>query len=677
MNLLKQSMLLMATTVIMFSCTGSKKEHVGIDPANLDLSVKPGDNFYQYANGGWIKKYPLPPEYSRYGSFDKLQEDNDKMVHDLVLNLSKETNQSGSIEQKIGDFFASGMDSSAIEKEGINPIKPELDKINSASSVKDIQQLIAHLQSIGMDPLFSFYGEADSKNSEMMIANLSQGGLGLNDRDYYVLKDKHSQDIREEYVKYVSKMLSLAGYTPEQCKTWSALIMNIETRLARASKTRLQLRDPEANYHKMKLADVQTLAPNYDWQGFFTGVGLSKPGDINVGQPDFFKEVNTMLKDVSVDDWKVYLSWNLINNMAAYLNSKIVEEHFEFYGKFMGGAKVMRPRWRRVLSSTNSTMGEALGQMYVKKYFPPSSKERVAKLVENLRLALSERIKNLSWMGDSTKQKALEKLAAIRVKIGYPDKWRDFSNLEVKPGVYAQNIMNGAKFNFDFDVSQMNKPVDHTRWGMTPQTVNAYYNPSDNEIVFPAAILQPPFFFADGDDAVNYGAIGVVIGHEITHGFDDQGRQYDKKGNLTDWWTATDAKLFKDRANVLAQQFNSFVVSDSTHANGNLTLGENLADLGGLNIAYAALQKALKENPAPEKIDGFTPEQRFFLAYAHVWTNNIADKEILRRTTEDVHSLGKYRVNGPLPNLPEFHKAFGIKEGDPMYLPENKRAIIW
>jgi putative endopeptidase len=670
-------MLLMAIATIIFSCTGSKKEHVGIDPANLDLSVKPGDNFYLYANGGWIKKYPLPPEYSRYGSFDKLQEDNDKMVHDLVLNLSKEANQPGSIAQKIGDFFASGMDSATIEKEGISPLKPELENINKATSLKEIQQLIAQLQSIGMDPLFSFYGEADSKNSEMMIANLSQGGLGLNDRDYYVLTDKHSQEIRTEYVNHIAKTFALAGYTPEQCKTMSSLVMTLETRLAKASKTRLELRDPEANYHKMKLADVQTLAPNYDWNGFFTGVGLSNPGDINVGQPEFFKEVNNALKDVSVDDWKVYLSWNLINNMAPYLNSKFVEQNFDFYGKFMGGAKVMRPRWRRVLGTTNRTMGEALGQMYVKKYFPASSKERVAKLVENLRFALSERIKNLSWMGDSTKQKALEKLAAIRVKIGYPDKWRDYSKLEIKPGAYAMNAMNGAKFNFDFEVSQINKPVDHTRWGMTPQTVNAYYNPSDNEIVFPAAILQPPFFFADGDDAVNYGAIGVVIGHEITHGFDDQGRQYDKKGNLTDWWTATDTKLFKERADVLVQQFNSFVVLDTTHANGRLTLGENIADLGGLNIAYTALQKALKESPAPEKIDGFTPEQRFFLAYAHVWGNNIADKEILRRTTEDVHSLGKYRVNGPLPNLPEFHKAFGIKEGDPMYLPENKRAIIW
>lgn len=667
----------MVIAISLLGCTHNKPKSVGIDPANLDTTVRPGDNFYLYANGGWLKNNPMPSEYSRYGSFDKLQEDNDKMVHDLVLELAKQTNQPGSIAQKIGDFFAAGMDSSTIEKEGINPLKPYLEKIQKASSVQDIQALIASLQTNGLDPLFSFYGEADSKNSEMMIASLYQGGLGLNDRDYYVATDKHSKEIQTEYVKHIAKILELAGYSAEQVKTWPSQIMAIETRLAKASKTRLELRDPEANYHKMKLADVQSLTPNYNWQGYFSGIGLSNPGDINVAQPEFFKEMNKMISDIPLDQWKVYLSWNLINNMTPFLSSGFVNEHFEFYGKFMGGAKTIRPRWRRVLNATSQNMGEALGQMYVQKYFPASSKERVAKLVENLRYALGERIKALTWMGDSTKQKAQEKLAAIRVKIGYPDKWRDFSNLNIKPGAYATNVLEGAKFNFAFEASQINKPVDHSRWGMTPQTVNAYYNPSDNEIVFPAAILQPPFFFPDGDDAVNYGAIGVVIGHEITHGFDDQGRQYDKKGNLTDWWTKKDAELFKERAQVLINQFNSFVALDSVHANGALTIGENIADLGGLNISYTALQKALKENPAPAKIDGLTPEQRFYLAYAHVWGNHITDKEILRRTKEDVHSLGKFRVNGPLPNLPEFHKAFDIKPGDAMYLSEDKRAVIW
>lgn len=666
----------MAIGMVMFSCTTTKQKSVGIDPANLDTTVKAGTDFYQFANGGWLKHNPMPPEFSRYGSFDKLQQDNDQMVHDLVMDISK-NKQADGIAKKIGAFFASGMDSAKIEKDGITPLKPYLEKIQKASSVKEIQELVAYFQSLGLDPLFSLYGEADSKNSEMMIASLYQGGLGLNDRDYYIATDKHSVEIRSEYVKHIGKMLAISSYSQEQCNTWPNQIMALETRLAKASKTRLELRDPEANYHKMKLADVQALSPDYNWQAYFNGIGLSNPGDINVGQPEFFKEMNKMIKDIPVEEWKIYLTWNVINNMASYLSSSFVNQNFEFYGKFMGGAKAMKPRWRRVLGATSNTMGEALGQMYVQKYFPQSSKDRVSKLVENLRFALGERIKNLSWMSDSTKQKAQEKLAAIRVKIGYPDKWRDFSGLQIEAGSYVGNVLSGQKFNVAFELSQINKPVDHTRWGMTPQTVNAYYNPSDNEIVFPAAILQPPFFFPDGDDAVNYGAIGVVIGHEITHGFDDQGRQYDKKGNLTDWWTKKDAELFKQRAEVLIQEFNSFKVQDTIHADGRLTIGENIADLGGLNISFTALQKALKENPAPEKIDGFTPAQRFYLAYAHVWGNHITDKEILRRTKEDVHSLGRFRVNGPLPNLAEFYKAFDIKPGDPMYLPEDKRAVIW
>jgi len=667
----------MSLGILLFSCMNKKNSSIGIDPANLDKNVKPSNDFYMYANGGWLKSHPMPAEYSRYGTFDKLQEDNDTMVHNLVLELSKQSNEPGSIAQKISDFFTSGMDSAQIEKEGTNPLKPELEKIQKASTIQDIQNIIARFHSYDIDPLFSFYGEPDSKNSKMMIASLSQGGLGLGDRDYYVADDKHSQEIRAEYVKHIAKMLNFAGYSADQGEKWSKQIMALETRLAKASKTRLALRDPEANYHKMKLADIQTLSPNYNWQGYFNAIGLSNPSDINVGQPEFFKEVNTMCKDVSIDEWKEYLTWTLINHMAPFLSSKFVNQNFEFFGKFMSGSKTIHPRWRRVLNTTSNVLGEALGQMYVQKYFPSSAKERVSNLVENLRYALGERIKDLTWMGDTTKKKALEKLAAIRVKIGYPDKWRNYSGIQIERTSYAANVLQGRNFNFEYELSLINKPVDHTRWGMTPQTVNAYYNPSDNEICFPAGILQPPFFFAKGDDAVNYGAIGVVIGHEITHGFDDQGRKYDKQGNLNDWWTDKDARLFNERAEVLIQQFNSFKVLDTTHADGRLTIGENIADLGGLNISYTALQKALKDQPAPALIDGFTPGQRFFLAYAHVWGQHITDKEILRRNKEDVHSLGQFRVNGPLPNLPEFHKAFNIKQGDAMYLPEDKRAVIW
>ncbi len=667
----------MASAILISSCTSSKTDPVlGFDLSNLDTTISPATDFYMYTNGGWLKNNPMPAEYSRYGAFDKLGEENDKQMRELVENLAKQQHKAGSIAQKIGDFVAVGMDTTRIEKEGVSPLKPEFEKIRKATSITDIQSLIAYYHSMDINPLFSFYGESDSKNSDMMIVQLAQGGLGLGDRDYYVGTDSHSKEIQTEYVKHIAKMLDFAGFTTEAV-VWSKKIMALETRLAKASKTRLELRDPESNYHKMKLADVEALAPNYDWSAYFTSIDLAVPGDINVCQPEFFKELNATLKDVPLDDWKAYLTWTLINSTSPYLSAEFVNQNFDFNGKFMSGKKTILPRWRRVLNATNSTIGEALGQLYVEKYFPASSKERMLKLVENLRVALSERINGLVWMGDSTKLKAQEKLNAITVKIGYPDKWRDFSNLVIDNELYVTNVLKGRKFNFDYAVSLINKPVDRSLWGMTPQTVNAYYNPSNNEICFPAGILQPPFFFPDADDAVNYGAIGVVIGHEISHGFDDQGRQYDAKGNLVDWWTADDAKRFGERTNILVQQFNHFAVLDTTHADGALTLGENIADLGGLNISYTAHQKALKESSASEKIDGFTPEQRFYLAYAHVWGQHITDKEILRRTKEDVHSLGRFRVLGPLPNVPEFYKAFVIKPSDAMYLEEAKRAVIW
>ncbi len=668
---------LITAPILLFSCSQKNKSAMpGIDLSNLDTSVKPVSNFYLYANGGWLKNHPMPSEYSRYGAFDKLQEDNDKLVHALIEKIAETKNPEGSVAQKAGDFFMSGMDTVAIEKEGISPLKPEFERIMKAHNIEDIQYLIGYYHTMNITPLFDFSGEPDSKNSEMMISSLSQGGLGLGDRDYYVSTDARSKEIRSEYIKYIQKMLSLSGFVKES-EEWPEKIMDIETRLAIASKTRLELRDPESNYNKIKLSEVQGLTPDFSWAGYFKTIGLPNPGDINVGQPQFFKEINKMVKNVSIEDWKAYLTWTLINETAPYLSSAIVNQNFNFYGKFMSGRKTIRPRWRRVLVSTNQSLGEALGQLYVEKYFPPAAKDRMLKLVENLRLALAERIKKLTWMGDSTKEKALEKLKSITVKIGYPDKWRDYSNLKVNRTSYLTNVLNGRRFNIAFELNQINKPVDHTLWEMTPQTVNAYYNPSNNEICFPAGILQPPFFFADGDDAVNYGAIGVVIGHEITHGFDDQGRKYDKKGNLNEWWTKEDEKRFNEHSDILVKQFNSFVVDSELHADGNLTLGENIADFGGLNISYTALQKALKENPAKGKIDGFTPDQRFYLAYAHVWGQHITGKEKRRLTKEDVHSLGEYRVLGPLKNIPEFYKAFDIKPGDAMYLPQDKRAMIW
>jgi putative endopeptidase len=659
-----------------WSCNNNKTSP-SIDLKDLDLSSKPQVDFYQYANGGWMKANVLPEEYARYGSFDKLQEDNNKRLHDMIEALANSKNSSGVVAQKIGDFYASGMDTIQIEKEGINLIKPLLENINNAKNIKDIQKLIAEFHKIGINPLFQFYGEPDSKNSEMMIAVLYQGGLGLSDRDYYLSADKRSVEIRTAYVEHLKKVFGLLGNSPTETVAKASRIMDLETKLADASFSRLEERDPEKNYNKKSFGDVVKLFSSFDLGSYFSNLGITNPTEINVAQIKFFTALNSLLPQVTMDTWKDYLTWNVLQNTSNYLSSDFVNVHFEFYGKFISGQAKIKPRWKRVLASTSNTLGEAVGQMFVEKYFPPEAKQRMLKLVENLRSSLGERIKQLEWMGDSTKQKALEKLAAIRVKIGYPDKWRDYNALKIKRNSYVTNVLAGNAFDNQYHWNKIGKPVDKTEWDMTPQTVNAYYSPNLNEICFPAGILQPPFFFMNADDAVNYGAIGVVIGHEISHGFDDQGRLFDKNGNLTTWWTNEDSKKFEERTQVLVNQFSSFSVLDTLKANGQLTLGENIADLGGLNISYYALQKALKENPAVKKLDGYTPEQRFFLAYAHLWGQNIRNQEILRRTKEDVHSLGRFRVNGPLPNMPEFHAAFDIKPGDPMFIAKENRAIIW
>jgi len=488
-------------------------------------------------------------------------------------------------------------------------------------------------------------------------------------------EDQRSKDIQDAYLVHVQKMFVLIGTDEATAKTNAEVVYGIEKRLATVSMTRLEQRDPYKIYHKMNLEGIQKISPEYNWTAYFQGVGLQNPGEFIVGQPDFVAELAKMIKDISVDNWKVYLKWNVLNSLAANLPTAFVNQNFDFYGKTLTGTMAQRPRWKRVQGETDNALSEAIGQLYVRKYFPAESKKRMLELVANLKVSLGERIQLLKWMGDSTKVKAIAKLNAINVKIGYPDKWRDYSALEVSTDSYVANVLRAGNFDFNFMVSKINKPVDRAEWGMSPQTVNAYYNPSMNEIVFPAAILQPPFFFINGDDAVNYGAIGVVIGHEMTHGFDDQGRLYDKVGNLTDWWTAKDSKLFGERTKMLANQFSNFTVLDSMKANGELSLGENIADLGGLNISYYALKKVLTGNEQP--IDNFNPDQRFFLSYAHIWAQNIRDKEIIRRTKEDVHALGHFRVIGPLRNLPEFQKAFNIKEDDYMSLKESDRAVIW
>ncbi|MGE5480228.1 MAG: M13 family metallopeptidase [Chloroflexota bacterium] len=654
---------------------GAKMNNVkAIDAADMDTKVKPGDDFFEYANGGWLKKNPIPGEYSRYGAFEELNELNLKQMRELMESAAKSGSGKGTNEQKIGDFYSSGMDQDKINKDKLNGIKFLFDKVDGVKTIADVQRVAAELHTYGIYPMFYIYSGQDEKNSDMVIANFYQGGLGLPDRDYYVGTDKRSGEIRDAYLKHVEKMFTLANLGDGAAA--AKKIMDLETKLAKASSTRLELRDPKANYNKMKVEELVKLAPDFDWMGYFKTIGINNPGEINIGQTRFAAEFSKLQKSVPVEDWKTYMKWNILNETSNYLASDFEQEHFNFYGKSLTGREKMQDRWKRVLNTTSGSLGEAVGKLYVEKHFPPEAKKRMLDLVNNLKAALKERIQKVSWMSEGTRQKALEKLATINVKIGYPDKWEDYSKLEITPDSYVKNVLNANRFQFAKDMAKINKPVDRKEWHMTPQTVNAYYSPNMNEIVFPAAILQPPFFYLDADDAVNYGAIGVVIGHEMTHGFDDQGRQYDKVGNLQDWWTADDAKKFDEKAKVIIDQYSKIEAMKGVFVDGKLTIGENIADFGGLSVSYDALQKALK-GKQEEKIDGFTPDQRFFLSYAKVWRNNIREQELMKRIKEDVHSPGMARVNGGVANIPAWYKAFDVKPGDKLYIPENLRANIW
>ena len=667
---------------ILLSCGNSMEEKngngvKGFDRSNMDTTVSPAVDFYQYVNGNWIKNNPIPDEYSIWATFTQLAEENNKVLKKILETAAanKDAKQ-GSNEQKIGDFYFTGMDTVQIEKDGYNPIKPDLKKVSEINSADDLNKVIAELHREGVSALFNFYSNADAKNSDMTIAELSQGGLGLPDRDYYTNDDARSKEVREKYLEHVAKMLMLIGQDSVTAGKNTQTIMNLETRLAKASMTRVERRDPNKTYNKTDLKNLVEANPGFEWNNYFELLGLPDPGDINVSQPGFFKEVSAMMNDVSLDDWKIYLTWKVVDNAAAFLSSDFENQNFEFFSKFLQGSKVLPERWKRVLRSINGGLGEALGELYVKETFPPEAKEKANKIVKNLLEAMGERINALEWMSDSTKIMAMKKLHSFTVKIGYPDKWRDYSKLEIKRDSYAANLLRASEFAIKRDLDKIGKPVDKTEWGMTPQTVNAYYNPSVNEIVFPAAILQPPFFNKDADDAINYGAMGAVIGHEVSHGFDDQGRQFDADGNLKDWWTKIDAERFKERAQKIIDQFDAYEPIDSMHINGSLTTGENIGDLGGLNVAFTAFTKT-DEYKNGEKIDGFTPVQRFFLAWAQVWRNNIRPQALMLRLKTDPHSPGKYRVNGPLSNMPEFWKAFDVKEGDPMRNSPDKVVKIW
>ena len=647
-----------------------------VNLANLDTTVAAGADFYQYACGGWMKEHPLKPEFSRYGVFEQLMETNREQLRALVEELKAAPQEEGSVAQKIGMLYELALDSVKTNEDGFEPVKEELAAIRDLGTKAELSKMVAYLHKEGITPYFALYVGADEKNSSMNIVQLYQAGLGMGDRDYYLQNDETFSKIREAYKAYISRLFVLAGHSPEQADAAVTAVMNVENGIAKISFSREEMRDSQKNYNKMSCADFIKSNDALDWNAYFSAMGLDSIPELDAKQFVYYKKLGDFLKTVSLDDQKCYLAFNLLRAAAPYLSDNFVNANFDFYGKTMSGKQELEQRWKRALSTVNGVLGEAVGQMYVAKYFPASSKEKMLTLVGNLQKALGERINNLEWMGDSTKLKAQEKLAAFTVKIGYPDKWRDYSALEIKQDSYWANVRRSSIFEMDYMLADAGKPVDKSRWYMTPQTINAYYNPTTNEICFPAAILQPPFFDPEADDAINYGAIGVVIGHEMTHGFDDQGRNYDKEGNLTDWWTADDAARFTERANKLVAQYDNILVLDTMHANGSYTLGENIADQGGLLISHQAYLNSL-QGQTPAVIDGFTGEQRFYLGYATLWAQNIRDEEIVRLTKMDPHSLGKWRVNAALKNIDAFYEAFGIKEGDAMYMQPADRVNIW
>lgn len=661
------------------SCAGQKeaKSTSGIDLANMDTTVSAGTDFFRYACGGWNDAHPLTAEYSRYGTFDELFENSKKQLRELIEGLAaQKNNQAGSAAQKIGDLYNMAMDSVTLNKQGAEPVKAMLDKIAGMKDKSGIVPMMTEMAHIGIGTYFHSYVYADPKNSSLNIFQMGQGGINLGEKEYYLDTDSITQNIREQYKLYIGKLFQLAGFSEADAQQKVADVMEIETAIAKVSRSATELRDPEANYHKMSFDELKKTIAGIDWDTYMKGLGIQAPAELNVEQVEPIQEVARLMNTLPLSKHVSYLEYNLLDAAASCLSDDFVAARFDFYGKVLSGRQVNQPRWKRAVNSVNGMLGELVGEMYVEKYFPAAAKERMVKLVKNLQTALGERIDAQEWMSDSTKIRAHEKLATFHVKVGYPDKWKDYSKLEIKNDSYWANVCRVSEWGFNDMYSRIGKPVDKDEWLMTPQTVNAYYNPSTNEICFPAAILQPPFFNMEADDAANYGAIGVVIGHEMTHGFDDQGRQFDKDGNLTDWWAPGDADRFKERAQVMVDFFNKIEVLPGLQANGELTLGENLADHGGLNVAYLAFQNATKDAPLGV-VDGFTPEQRFFLAYATLWAGNIRDEQIRVYTKSDPHSLGKWRVNGALPHIQAWYDAFHITPSDSLYVAPENRVNVW
>ena len=673
---MKRTLLAISTFAIMASCC--EKPAPAIDRANFDESVALNEDFYQYATGGWQAKNPLKPEFSRYGVFDVLRENNEIRLNELFSAMTESQAEQGSVEQKIADLYTMGLDEARLNKEGLEPAKADLKAISLIVGKESLSTLLARLHTETGNPLFGMGVSADLLNSTMNTLYIEQSGLGMGNRDYYL--DEENAPKREGYVKWLTKAFDLAGV--ENAAKAAEDVLSFEIKMAEAFRSNVALREVAANYNPMSRADFVKRYDAIDWDIYFKAMGLGEFEQLIVGQPEVLDKVNEMIKSEPMADIKHYLMANYLSGAAGFLSDDIYAAHFEFFGRVMSGQQEMRPRWKRAMAVPNGLLGEAVGEIYVKKYFPESDKQRMTEMVKNLQVALGQHIDALDWMSDATKAKAHEKLASFTVKIGYPDKWKDYSSLEIDPSVsYWENMKRASAWYTADNISKMGQEVDRDEWFMSPQTVNAYYNPTTNEICFPAAILQPPFYNSSADDAVNYGAIGVVIGHEMTHGFDDQGRHFDKDGNMNNWWTDEDAAAFKAKTDVLVEQFNKVEILPATEeraalmADGQLSLGENIADQGGLRVSYTALKNS-QNGVEPEAIDGFTADQRFYLSYATIWGQNIRDEEAARLTKGDVHSLGKNRVNVTLRNIDTFHKAFGITDGA-MYLPEQERIIIW
>ncbi|MBO4486227.1 MAG: M13 family metallopeptidase [Prevotella sp.] len=669
----------MAATAVI-ACTDKKNmdNHAGIKPENLDTTAVAGNDFYQYACGGWMATHPLTPEYARYGSFDKLAEDNREQLKGLIDEITAAKNTPGTNAQKIADLYNLYMDTVRRDNEGIEPIKPVLARIAAINDRSQLFKEMVNLSFEGVDGYFGMYVGADMMNSKNNIVQIGQGGLTLGQKEYYLDTDEATTAIREKYKQHIVRMFTLCGYDEAEAQKKMESILGIETRIAQVSYSNVQMRDPAANYHKMSYDELCKQFSGIDWNYLFTTLGMDGVEEVDVNQPEPIHEVEVILAEVPVEDQKAYMEWQCITGSAGQLSTSIDKANFDFFGTVMSGRQEQQPMWKRATGLVSGLMGEAIGQLYVEKYFPAAAKERMVKLVGNLQQALGQRIDDQEWMSADTKKRAHEKLDAFYVKVGYPDTWKDYSGLNIDPqkNLYA-NMVEAGKFMWnDMLKRKFKKPVDPTEWHMTPQTVNAYYNPTTNEICFPAGILQYPFFDMDADDAFNYGAIGVVIGHEMTHGFDDQGRQFDKDGNFADWWAEGDADKFKERVQVLVDHFNNIEVLPGLFGNGALTLGENIADHGGLMVAYQAFKNATKDQPQEVKY-GFTPEQRFFLAYAAVWAGQIRDEEIRNRTKSDPHSLGRWRVNGTLPHIDAWYDAFHITPDNALYIAPENRAKIW